>query len=40
MLLARKVLVAMNNAQSHFIIINVCSNLKSVSQMTESKTED
>lgn len=40
MLLARKVPVDMNNAQYHFININVCSNLKSVSQMTKSKTED
>lgn len=40
MLLARKVLADMNNARSHFININVCSTLKSVSQMTESKTED
>lgn len=40
MLLARKVLVDMNNAQSRFINIDICSNLKSVSKMTESKTED
>lgn len=30
----------MNNAQYHFININGCSNLKSVSQITKSKPED
>lgn len=37
MLLARKVLVDMNNAQYHLININVFSNLKSVSQMTKNE---
>lgn len=40
MLPARKVLVDMNNAQYHFININVCCNLKSASQMARTRYEN